>query len=222
MDANDYSGPVTLSTLRALKELREAERDGSYIPPPITRTNVTQPATIRDKTPNGVPFSPSQPRRAASAKPRRVYRTGGGLAAKRGRYAASKVKLFLVLADMERYGFHSRFGNCRDLSVATGVPYNTVAVQMNRWWKYSYFSRRTVAGLFGPVREFGRLLAKGETWLFLARHSLPNFPKFVVELETWQSFLAAHPDFSAHLMNMPFEEFERDLKEALKRQAPGN
>lgn len=132
------------------------------------------------------------------------------LSIKRGRYGASKAKAFEVMSDGKWYP-------SRQLVIASGVTYYSLAWALPRWVRFGYCTRMPIA--FNGNYQY-HLEPKAKQWLRLAKHYLPNCQLFLNELKAWQAQLSE--DMVNHLITAPFVEFVTTLVGLIKEVQKNN
>lgn len=125
------------------------------------------------------------------------------LEVKQGRYGSSKVKIFTILSSYT-------WLNTRQLCLASGITYHSLARTLSRWVNFGYIKKR-------PIEIHGHyeyaLLPKGKTWLSLASRYLPNYQVFIRQLNAWQAIMT--DDVIEDFMIMPFNDFVASLNERI-------
>lgn len=132
------------------------------------------------------------------------------LSTKRGRYGASKLKAFSVLAGIPA----KRYLSVRQLCLMSGVDYYSLARALPKWVRWEYVARYPTTSI-GEGDYMYQLLAKGRSWLKLALAQLPNAHIFTAELEKWQT-ITMHPARFEEYRALPFNEFVARLHELVK------
>ncbi len=131
---------------------------------------------------------------------------------KRGKYGRSKVKAFLCLLQYPELVAnptthlviprHTPILTTRQLVIASGISYHSLARALPRWVNFGYVVRREIS--FAGKFEY-QLFDSGGTWLRLAYRNLPNYNLFVAELIAWQDYIP--DDVVSDLIAMPFTQF---------------
>ncbi|MFC1984197.1 hypothetical protein ACFLVO_04225 [Chloroflexota bacterium] len=129
---------------------------------------------------------------------------------KRGKYGASKLKAFSVLAGIPTKHYLS----VRRLCLMSGIGYYSLARALPKWVVWEYVARYPTTSI-GEGDYMYQLLAKGRSWLNLALAQLPNAHIFIKELDTWQSEIMYPARFEEYMV-LPFNEFVVRLHEQVK------
>ena len=136
------------------------------------------------------------------------------LASKRGRYGASKLKAFTVLAGIPP----THYLSVRQLCLMSGIDYYSLARALPKWVRWEYVARYPTIAI-GEGDFMYMLLTKGHSWLRLAQAQLPNAHIFTKELEVWQKEIM-HPTRFAQFRALPFNQFVEGLHELVKANSP--
>ena len=132
------------------------------------------------------------------------------LSTKRGRYGASKLKAFSVLAKLPA----KHYLPVRQLCLQSGIGYYSLARALPKWARWEYVARYPTASI-GEGDYMYQLLVKGRSWLKLALAQLPNAHIFIAELEKWQT-ITVYPARFEEYRALPFNEFVAGLHELVK------
>jgi hypothetical protein len=132
------------------------------------------------------------------------------LSTKRGRYGASKLKAFSVLAAIPVKHCLS----VRQLCLLSGIDYFSLGRSLPKWIRWEYVARYPTTAI-GEGDYMYQLLAKGRSWLDLAMEQLPNSAIFAKELETWRNEVMTPNRFN-EMRSLSFKEFVGQLHELIK------
>ena len=107
-----------------------------------------------------------------------------------GKYGMAKYKAFTSLENRE-------WVTSRELVLLAGLKYHSISRLLPRWLGWEYVERQLTYKFGSGTYEY-RLLARGRSWLEVARRDLPMASQFEAELRAWHKYIKPRvPEFMA-------------------------
>jgi len=119
-----------------------------------------------------------------------------------GKFNRSKTLVLVTLARKKAPGYATR-----ELALRTGLPYRSLCTSLKSYCFYGYIERQACYS-WGKGDYQYQLTPRGYGWLKRARARLPNFSKFVRELDIWSE---AIEKVAGDILALPFAEFLYEL-----------